>query len=129
MKLAPILTLAFSAITKPVLGECVTGITGFTLIAADSNTDIGTLAGMNFALNDPSFLYNIRADFKECNPGGTIESVRFFFDGVEERCKNVTPYGKSGCALQIWFGMTHDAWLCCVIIWNTVVSTTCCFSS
>lgn len=68
-------------------------ITSFTLINAQTNTEISELVdGASIVLDDlPTNQLNIRA-----NTSGTIGSVVFLLNGVKNRTENVTPYALFG---------------------------------
>lgn len=90
--LAPVLA---ATLAPAVIGACSTGITDFTLINADTDTEIGPLPSAFSSGVIPSPYLNVRANYVEC-PGDDIKSVKFYLDGIAVRCENYTPYALFG---------------------------------
>ena len=94
MKLiSTVLALAATAGTVAAIELCKAGITGFTLMDAVNNAEIGPLTDFGY---DDYPAINIRADFEECGSTGSIKSVQFLFDGEFHRCENYVPYALDG---------------------------------
>ncbi len=87
---------AVAASLSHSVSACTTGVTDFTLIDAETDTEIAPLEGFDFSTLDLSTAsLNVRANVQECS-GDKIDSVRFFYDGEEGRCEEYTPYSWVG---------------------------------
>jgi hypothetical protein len=76
----------------PTPSRCPVRITGFTLVNAQSRSDIMSLR--SFSLSDVPTLLSIRADVDSCSPKA-VESVMIEYDG-SSRCESNKPYAAFG---------------------------------
>jgi hypothetical protein len=93
MKLFLASALAFAATASAQ--ECQTGIVDFTVINADSDSEIGPFAGFDFSTLPSDTKVNIRANPVLCNDD-KIKSVLFFLNDEVARCEEWTPYALFG---------------------------------
>ena len=73
-------------------GSCPAQVTGYTLVDAESDTDIMPLR--SYSMSEVPEWLNIRVDIRACNPK-VVESVYIVFDGMS-RCENFAPYAAFG---------------------------------
>ena len=78
----------------PVSGSCPAQVTGYTLVDAESATDIMPLR--SYEMGNVPELLAIRVDIRACSPK-VVESVFIDFDGMT-RCESFAPYTAFGDA-------------------------------
>ena len=89
---APVTQPIPAPVVAPVSGSCPAQVTGYTLVDAESDTDIMPLR--SYSMSEVPEWLNIRVDIRACNPK-VVESVYIVFDGMS-RCENFAPYAAFG---------------------------------
>jgi len=93
------------------VSACTTGVTDFTLIDAETDTEIAPLEGFDFLTLDlSSASLNIRANVQECS-GDKIDSIRFFMMVKKDAVRSTRPIPGSEMKIPmglIWAILVHS---------------------